>query len=435
VCQAGSREGVVDLRRDGRADPEQDPRAERRLGLRHDAVQPVEQLVADSAEPRRGTVARTDDLGPVRAADAADALPGEVLAVREPVEVLGQLDPCRDTQPVAGLDRDPAWHPDEEPIREGHRPAVDLGGDVTEHDLQPVRPRTGVVHDRAEHDVVGAVDQRRDRWPVAGHGGARLAPRPDGTGDEDDAGQQERGAGSPPDSGREERERDAAADCGECRGCGRRAEIRHEDSGRDPADRGRQAEARERHASARRRQALDLLALATVDRASRDCVLERGEGPLLSRLDDPVDRDRTDPGQRLELLGARRVEVQGSARFLPSVRHGRGTAARARRGRRRLVTDARDDDLHPVLEPFGEVDARRSRVEIGVLGVASRGRQRVRDSRARRQLANAGRRDRALDVHHDRRRLGDCAFGGFSRGRGQEKRGLARRLGALFGLR
>ncbi len=101
VGQAGGREGIVDLRRDRRANAEQDSGAERRLGLGDDRVEPAQQRPTRAGQERAGARCVRHDLGRARTTDRSHPLPGQVFAVGEAVEVLGKLELGADANAVA----------------------------------------------------------------------------------------------------------------------------------------------------------------------------------------------------------------------------------------------------------------------------------------------------------------------------------------------
>ncbi len=164
--QAGRREGVVDLGCDGGTNPEQDSRAESGFGLRHDVVDALEQRAAEGGERGARAAWPRQNLRAVSPDNAADSLSLEVLAIREAVEVLRQLDASCEAHTVAGARIDAARHPHQEPI--GERPiAGGLDHEVRQHQLQPIRARAGIVRHGPDHGVLAPVNQRR-------HGARRI---------------------------------------------------------------------------------------------------------------------------------------------------------------------------------------------------------------------------------------------------------------------
>jgi hypothetical protein len=106
-------------------------------------------------------------------------------------------------------------------------------------------------------------------------------------------------------------------------------------------------------------------------------------------VDDLLRRDGPDSRQGVELLGRRRVEIDGSGR------HGPGAGSRS-------SAACRHEHLLAVGKRCGEVDE----VELGSLGRASRTGDRVGNPRPLRQPVEPGTADRARNVDDERRGAG-----------------------------
>ncbi len=194
--QPGRRKRVVDLGSDRRPNAEQDPGTQGGLRFGHDRVEPVEQCASAPGKDRSRPRCRLDELRAPWAPDRSDALPRQVLAVREAVEVLGQLDarPYPQAIPAAGVDA--TRHPDQQSIGQRHWPAVDGSHQVAEDELDPILSRPRIVHDPADELVFLAVDEAGDRAQLrcSRRISARLAPGANGGECNDDTDQKQAAA-------------------------------------------------------------------------------------------------------------------------------------------------------------------------------------------------------------------------------------------------
>ena len=170
VANASLISGAIDARTPSRIPA---PRAASGSGTI--ALSPSSSARSTPGQDRSRTRCRLDELDAPWAPDRSDALPGQVLAVREAVEVLGQLDARADPEAITAARVDATRHPDQQSIGQRHWPAVDGAHQVAEDELDPILPRPGIVHDPARR--AHAPRRRRggrpraallvatDRWP------------------------------------------------------------------------------------------------------------------------------------------------------------------------------------------------------------------------------------------------------------------------------
>ena len=154
VCEACRREGVVDLRSYGCANAEEDSRAQGGFRFGHHRIQATQQCSADADEDCRGPGRGPHDFGEPRTPDCSDSLPPQVLAIREAIEVLCQLDPRSHSQAIATADVDATRHPNQQPIGEFQWPTVEHRLNFADDDLDSILARPRVVHDGADQFVL-----------------------------------------------------------------------------------------------------------------------------------------------------------------------------------------------------------------------------------------------------------------------------------------
>ncbi len=170
VGQAGRGEGVIDLRRDRGAHPEEDAGTKRGFGLGHEVIETVQQHGSERGHGCAWTARALDDMRGASPGNAAHALARQVLPIGEAVEVLRQFDARPQYQPVPAACVDPAREPHEQPVDHADRLSVNGGGDLRQDQLQPVGARPWVIGDRPDEVVLGTVGQ-------SGHGGLASVER------------------------------------------------------------------------------------------------------------------------------------------------------------------------------------------------------------------------------------------------------------------
>ncbi len=110
---------------------------------------------------------------------APTLLSGEVFAVREAVEVLGELHGRAYPETISAAGVDATGHPDQEPIGERAGSAVLGDEEIAKDELDPILARARIVDHRTDELVLLAVRQDRNRRSHVGPlGQCRRGPSP-----------------------------------------------------------------------------------------------------------------------------------------------------------------------------------------------------------------------------------------------------------------
>ena len=421
VRQAGGREGGRDLRRDARPHPEQDPGAERRLRLGHHLVQAVQ--AASGARPRRsppdppapGRRARVPrGPAPGHRSPGAPGRPGS-RSRRTPRAPRPSAATATRWPTATGTDRGSVA---------SRRPRIGVRGSVLPRAATTSSSTTCCDEPRGRGSSTTVPTSRSSPRPISPGtlpgpvGRATLPPRhaPSASASgEPDAGD---GRCRPPRQ-REARprrrprlqQRAARRRRSGHRPPGSPAPARRAQPGArsgSPSDRGRG------QPSVTRSRILSSWALVRTLRVTSSS--REPNGCSVARGDDLLHCDRADPGQRVERLGAGRVQVDQPTR---------GPAA-ARSAARRRCADDRHHDLLPVAEQRREVDLGGRGREISVGRITAGRRDRVRHARPGGQLDDPRVQDRSFDVNHQHLR---------SRVPATTSSGAAERIDQLVGRR